>query len=672
MPTAPLVSKSCDSIGACVVIPVFNHVTTVGDVVARARAHATAVLVCDDGSTDGSGQAARQAGAEVLALRRNQGKGAALVALFLEADRRAFRYAVCLDADGQHLPEDLPKLVAAVKADPGALVVGARDLAAAGAPGSSQFGRRFSNFWVWFEAAARVDDSQSGFRAYPLPETLQVAGRRRRYDFEVEVLLRAAWAGVPVRSTPIGVLYPADRVTHFRPFADNVRISLLNTVTCLRLLLPWPLAPLVHDVPARPGLSLLAVRRWFWLGHTGPFARLTTAALGAAPGALGLGASATGASLAACAAAGLGAFPAILAAVGFAALAARGTGTAAASVALGGVALAFGAGEALLRRNAVCRVEAAAAARTPPALAAGAARTWSGRSVAGVFGHWFFFQLTRLLGSWPAYAFLYPVVLFYTLTARAGRAASLQYQERLFGPSRGPGQSFARAYRHILAFARTLVDRALIATRGKDIFECSHHGLEHLQAAAAAKKGAVLITAHVGNWEVASGLLEGRLTARVALVAYRGEEERLARYLERASGPKPRIIAVGESDLTSLAILHALRDGELVSMQGDRPMGPRVVRVPFLGAEAPFPVGPFIVAAVSGAPVISTFNVQIGRTSYRFIADPPLWYAFDRSRDRQDQLREWVEAYVRRLEALVREYPMQWFNFYDFWKGEGA
>ena len=294
-------------------------------------------------------------------------------------------------------------------------------------------------------------------------------------------------------------------------------------------------------------------------------------------------------------------------------------------------------------------------------------RSWSGKSHGGVLGYWFFYQLTRFVGTWPAYAVLYPVVLFYVFVAGAGRKGSLLYQDRLFGPSTGPLQRFLRAYRHFLQFARTLVDNMLLGSRGPGVFTCTHEGLEHLETASEQKKGAVLLTAHLGNWQLACGLLEGRLKARIALVAYKGEEEKLARYLEGATTLKPLIIPVGDSDMASLSILHALRDGEMVAMQGDRPVDSRVVRVPFLGVEAPFAVGPFIVAALSGAPLISTFNVQVGPTSYRFIADPPRRYAFDRSRDRNAQMREWVEDYARRLEALVREYPYQWFNFFDFW-----
>ncbi len=300
----PPAVNACDPIAACVGIPVYNHAKTVGDVVRRARALCPVVLVCDDGSTDGSGQAAKEAGGELLTHSVNRGKGHALKTLLAEAHKRGFRYLICLDADGQHYPEDLPALVAAVNETPGALVVGARDLEKAGAPPSSQFGRKFSNFWIWFESGVEVDDSQSGYRAYPLPETLRLAGTGGRYDFEVKVLLKAAWSGVPLRSTPIQVLYPKDRVTHFRPVWDNVRISLLNTLTCLRLFLPLPLAPMLHERPRLPGLSLDSLRRWFWLGGPGLFARTLAAASAWLPGWAGVPLAS---------ALGLGAFPALLA-----------------------------------------------------------------------------------------------------------------------------------------------------------------------------------------------------------------------------------------------------------------------------------------------------------------------------------------------------------------------
>lgn len=642
--------RSCDAAGACVIIPVYNHGRTVGAVVRGSLEHASTVLVCDDGSTDGSGDEAQAAGALLLRQPVNQGKGAALRRLLDEAHRRGFRYAIALDADGQHLPEDLPKLAAAVTAEPGALVIGARDLIAAGAPASSEFGRKFSNFWVWFEAGVRVEDSQSGFRAYPLPESIQLRGRNTRYDFEVEILLRAGWAGIPLRTVPIGVIYPKDRITHFRPFADNVRISLLNTLTCLRLLLPLPLAPRFGPLAHRPGLSLFRLRRWAWLGGPG----LVWRALVAAAGILGTLYAGSGwgwvGVVLACALTGLGAFPAMVAGLGMDWLLDRGVTAGQSAGLIGAGFLALGAYETWAQRRARAR----------------APRQWTGKSRGGVFGHWFFFQVIKLFGISAAYAALYPVALYFTLVAGDARASSADFLDRALGPATGLAR-WRRSYQHFLQFARTLADRMLLATRGKGDFRYEEDGMDHIRTAATSGTGAVLLTAHMGNWDVAAGMMGGDLHSKLAIVALKADQERIQRFMQKAHGQGPRFISVGTEFLGSLEMVRALREGTLLAIQGDRATDKNVVRVPFLGREAPFPVGPFMLAAVSGAPLIVTFSLQVAPATYRFFARPPLKLSFARGRDRDSQLREWVEAYVRELEAVARAYPYQWFNFYDFW-----
>jgi predicted LPLAT superfamily acyltransferase len=113
-----------------------------------------------------------------------------------------------------------------------------------------------------------------------------------------------------------------------------------------------------------------------------------------------------------------------------------------------------------------------------------------------------------------------------------------------------------------------------------------------------------------------------------------------------------------------------LRDGAVLAVQGDRPIDNNIVTIPFLGRDAPFPVGPFMLSAVTGAPLIATFSIQVAPASYRFFAQPPMQLGFARGQDRQTQLRDWAEAYVRQLEQLAREHPYQWFNFYDFWDSQ--
>jgi predicted LPLAT superfamily acyltransferase len=641
------VRRSCDLANACVVIPVYNNVRSVGDVVRGALEHASAVIVLDDGSTDGSGEAASRAGAAVIRHERNLGKGSALRNLLLAAHQRGFRYAISMDADGQHLPSDLTKVCDAILDNPGALILGTRDLVAAGAPASSEFGRKVSNFWVWFESALRIEDSQSGFRGYPLPEISKFRPRGTRYEFETDVLLRAGWAGIPVAAVPISVVYPVDRVTHFRLFLDNVRIVLLNTLTCLRMLQPLPLGPRLARLPHRPGLSLFRFRRWAWLGGEGPAWRVLAATAGIlcslgslAPGlrtALGVSALAGG----------TGALPMLVAAFAFKTLLRQQVHAWASAVLVVAALLVFGSAEAIYRPG---RIQA---------------KQWTGQSRGGVFGHWFFFRVTRIFGLSVAYFVLYPVTLYFLFAAPRARNASIEFLERVFGPTTS-FRRLVRSYRHLLSFSRTLVDRALFVTRGKSLFQYQETGIEHIRSAAAAGRGAILLTAHLGNWEVAAGLL-GEAGKKLAIVAYRGDHEKVARYMERAQGPRPRVIEVGSDMLASLEMLRALREGTVLALQGDRPLDRHVVRVPFLGREAPFPVGPFLLAALSGSPLIATFSMQVGPAAYRFYAEPPLQLSFSPGSSRESQLQGWVENYVQQLEKAARENPYQWFNFYDFW-----
>ena len=162
---------------------------------------------------------------------------------------------IVLDADGQHDPADAPRLLEIAAAHPHDLVIGAREFPKENVPGASRFGRSFSNFWLRVQTGKRVSDTQSGFRAYPLGLLDHLKLKGGRYEFETEVLARAAWAGAELPETPIAVHYPPGdtRVSHFRPWRDNLRISLLNARLTLRALLPWP-----HGKMARPGET----RRW--------------------------------------------------------------------------------------------------------------------------------------------------------------------------------------------------------------------------------------------------------------------------------------------------------------------------------------------------------------------------------------------------------------------------
>jgi len=218
-----------------IIIPVYNHATRIVWVIEAARPLGLPIIVVNDGSTDNTGNLLEHiTGITLLHHPKNQGKGAALLTGFATAHELGCSRAVTIDGDGQHDPADVPKLIETSRDRHPCLVIGCRHNMnrLKHVPWTSRFGRGFSNFWVRAAGGPQVRDSQSGFRLYPLPETPVLNVRARRYQFEVEVLVRAKQAGIPVLETPVSVIYQAERISHFQPWTDFHR----NSVTFSRLL----------------------------------------------------------------------------------------------------------------------------------------------------------------------------------------------------------------------------------------------------------------------------------------------------------------------------------------------------------------------------------------------------------------------------------------------------
>ena len=218
-----------------IVIPAYNHGSAISDVVTAALKLSFPVIVVDDGSTDSTGERIKSiGGVYLLSHDENRGKGAALLTGFAEAAKIA-GWAITIDADGQHIPEDALNLIRAIPPNERPIVVGLRQgMAGEHVPWTSRLGRKFSNFWVRVSGGPAMIDSQSGFRIYPLPESMNLGVKARRFQFEVEILVKAAWANIPVIEVPVRVSYPGgpQRISHFRPFVDFLR----NTHTFYQLI----------------------------------------------------------------------------------------------------------------------------------------------------------------------------------------------------------------------------------------------------------------------------------------------------------------------------------------------------------------------------------------------------------------------------------------------------
>ncbi|MGM9738275.1 MAG: DUF2062 domain-containing protein [Candidatus Cryptobacteroides sp.] len=230
----------------CVIMPTYNNAGTLAGVIQEILSYCADLIVINDGSTDGTAEILRSFSSRIKVLTHpfNWGKGAALKNGLEYALQLGFRYAVSIDSDGQHYPSDILRFAEAIREHPDTLLVGARNLRADGMPGKNTFANRFSNFWFKVETGVRLDDTQSGFRLYPL-HRLDLSDRHLTtgYEFELEILVFTAWNGTEVRNIPVNVYYPpeGERVSHFRPIKDFTRISILNTLIVFYCLFwKWP------------------------------------------------------------------------------------------------------------------------------------------------------------------------------------------------------------------------------------------------------------------------------------------------------------------------------------------------------------------------------------------------------------------------------------------------
>lgn len=230
--TLPEVQNAISEQKICILIPTYNNEKTLKRVIDGVLVYTQNIIVVNDGSTDSTPQILKEYPTlTVLSVSENKGKGNGLKISFRKALELGYSYAITIDSDGQHYPDDIPVFVEALLAEKEeVLLIGNRNMSQDGIPKKSSFGNRFSNFWFWFETGIKLEDTQSGYRLYPL-HTIPKKYFTPKFEFEIEIIVRTAWRNIPVKNVPIKVLYdPAERVSHFRPFKDFTRISILNTI----------------------------------------------------------------------------------------------------------------------------------------------------------------------------------------------------------------------------------------------------------------------------------------------------------------------------------------------------------------------------------------------------------------------------------------------------------
>lgn len=291
---------------------------------------------------------------------------------------------------------------------------------------------------------------------------------------------------------------------------------------------------------------------------------------------------------------------------------------------------------------------------------------WSGTGQlrGGRWGIWFFITALRVFGLRLTCGMLVPPAIYFSFIS-PDVPATMDYHRRLFGPLPWWKRRWL-VFRHFLSFGRAIIDRTAILAGQSRHFSFSFDGEHHMREALARGKGVLLLTAHLGNWEAAGQLL-GRLGVPINVTGFDRETPEIRAVLDQASKATFKLIPLTGSPTDVILLVAALRRGEVVAMLGDRPYGSPSARVPFLGGEAAFPIGAYVMAAIAGAPLVPVFNLREPDGHYRFFAFPPERPQMPSHDQRDPYLRDCAARFAQRLETVLRRDPLQWYNFFPFW-----
>ncbi len=293
--------------------------------------------------------------------------------------------------------------------------------------------------------------------------------------------------------------------------------------------------------------------------------------------------------------------------------------------------------------------------------------SWQGKTRGGVLGYQIFIWTLKYLGIRFAYLLLRFVVAWFVFNSREAFSSIYSYFRNI--QSYSVTKSLISIFRNYYIFGQILIDKVAMLSGSQHKFTFDFEGEEYLRQM---HNGGLLISAHVGNWEIAGNLLN-RLNKRIHIIVFDAEHKRISGYLKDIMKERNVHFIVIREDYNHLnEIQQAFASGDIIAMHGDRFIeGNKTVTIDFMGKPAHFPVGPVNLAARFKVPVSYVFAVKETRSHYHFFATPLYQIEFTRNLQKRELiLGKAVTVYVRKFEEILRRYPLQWFNYYDFWKFE--
>ena len=289
---------------------------------------------------------------------------------------------------------------------------------------------------------------------------------------------------------------------------------------------------------------------------------------------------------------------------------------------------------------------------------------WQGKSKGQPWGYRIFVSILNRGGVLPAYLLLRFVTCYYFLFSYKSSRHVLAYFRQKLGY--GLGKSLIKLYRNYYLLGQSIIDKVVVMSGMPNKFSFDFEGEDHLREIVALQKGGLLLSAHLGNWEIAGHLLK-RLDTRINIVMFDGEHRQIKEYIAAVTGKRNVNVILIKNDLSHIyAISDAFKNNELVCMHADRFIeGNKTLTSEFLGEAARFPMGPFVLAAKFKVPVSFVFAMKETPLHYHFFASKIKDYTHF---SKDTLMQEMLNDFVGEMESMVKKYPEQWYNYYNFWQ----
>lgn len=633
-------------------IPVYNNPKTIVAVIeATLAACPYPLIIIDDGSDLSveslSKDKIKSERIQFIRHEKNEGKGIALQTAFRVAVERGFTHLVTLDGDDQHDPLDIQKLINCAILNPWSLIVGDRDMQTENVPGSSAFGKKFSNFWVQYQTSVGVSDSQSGFRLYPLFFVQNMKFYCTKYEFEIEVLIRLIWKGLSIKNVRVKVKYfPAEiRVSHFHKLKDNFRITMLNI--CLTTVS-------LFREQTSPVKSALAVGVGVFIGST-PLYGLHTMIVAALAFVLRLNFIylwvGTNISLPPL-------VPLLLIGSHYIGQSVMQKSSETVSLFVGSafLGLILGIISAILvyiikKKKVIGPTK----------------KLWTGknRNQAGTL---FVSGILKFFGMRAAYEFVKLVAFYYLFFSWRARKSFTEYW-KVIRPGIGFFKRQIKMYQQIYVFAQCLLDRSRQRLQGQGLyFEyiLDSSAVNFGDKVKSGNQGTIIVASHIGGWDMAMSFFSKLATGKKMMAVMYGISGQIQHRSMEVKSQSIEIVHFNENQNTIIRMREHLNHGNVVTVMGDRPVSRSCELMPFFNKLALFDTTAIRMMLTCKSEIHFVFALKENFKTYRIFTLTPSPLPHDQM-TKDEQVQHYLKNYIGFLERIVREYPEQWFNFFPFW-----